>query len=304
MKQKRVVLFLLILTLALPMAMFSQEIINPMTSKEKSADILEYIQITNNKYASPKNRIQLFKSQGTDFKKLLSLAIFSRLNDTAEYNKLRMDKSFPDRRRKFTGMESKLSDLFFEPKLYRDFEFKYKKYLLRDLYRAPLVFCGTITKLDTICNFLGRPISRVQISNITKFNKYYATNVDDKKMEFIYSPFHSMTGNNSWLINPEEEFPDQFEDVFNYKRFHYLEVGKRYLVYLSALPTDDSDCFLEMPNKPLPYLYVTTKGTECFPIEGNKIIDVNRYFGKKRNIDLDEVKNMLDLVLDEIANWR
>ncbi len=74
------------------------------------------------------------------------------------------------------------------------------------------------------------------------------------------------------------------------------------LVFILA-QNNGSKCLRYTPDGDLPYLHVTTVGTECFPVEQSELIDVNGYFGKGNRVAIEEVKSTLDSVMDEIVSW-
>ncbi len=292
---------LLVVVCMYPYLGYSQEIFNPVAPREKGKDIVEYIQTVEKRLSKKNSRNRLSNVNSSVYKELFARLCFSRLNNPQEFFRLFRDENRRPLMNEFTHVRGVVQELFLSKELYQDFDFPFQKYHLRDLYWAPFVLLGTIAKIDTLCS---RPVViKYQISDIEMINKYYAPDVRNRKIEFLFSTFHRGLGAKSWLVDPGKASIYEDTDVWSYRKSHDLTLNSRYLLFL--MPTfGTSECSTKHGLDNLLYLHITTLGDECFPVVRSSLIDNNRYWGPEEEISLDEVKAMIHSILDEISSWR
>ena len=138
-------------------------------------------------------------------------------------------------------------------------------------------------------------------------NTYYKADLSDKKIAFVMSPAHYMRAP-AWFINYDTVSNDTWEglnDVFiGMPIRHRFDVGSRVAVFLSGRP-NKFNCLQALNNGDanLPTLHFPATGGRGFPVEGDYVVDVNRYFSQSEKISIEDVKTKITSIMDEVANW-
>lgn len=244
------------------------------------------------------------------WKEVYSLSVLARMHNPFEYHQLYKAHQFDTDAQRHLLLYNVPQYLWGEKKHYKAFKFKYPQYMLMDLFHAPFVFVGTLTSVDSLCRssvFAGT-VMKIELSDVRSVHKYYDENLTDKKLIFLSPGFYA--GNvPSWIIDPEKDLGDDWP-TDSWQKFgldieapgHDFVIGKRYIVFLKG-KNNKFVCTQETGYDLLPSLYTTALRNTCFPVEGTRVVDVNRYFGKGESIEFGELESVLNSVFDEIVSW-
>ena len=297
---------LLGMILTIPVVLHSQEFLNPLEQREKGEEILEFTKSVKG-LSIHKTRLAKFANSpnSTEFKKLFSLRLLAMINNPLELIELDKNEDLNSLR-----VRGGMGHLFRDKDQYLQLDFSHKKYFLYDLVWGPFFIIGTITKVDTPCYApsFRVPAIKYEMSNLINMNTYYKADLSDKKIAFVTSPTHYVKSP-AWLINYDAGSDDTWEglnDVFiGMPIRHRFDVGSRVAVFLSGGP-NNFNCLQALNNGDAnwPSLKFPATGGRGFPVEGDYIVDVNRYFGQGDKISIEDVKTKITSVMDEVANWR
>ena len=291
--------------LTIPVVLHSQEFINPLEQREKGEAILAFAKSVKG-LSIHKTRLAKFANSpnSTEFKKLFSLRLLAMINNPLEL--IELDKNEDPT---FNMIGGSILALFQDKDQYLQLDFSQKKYSLYDLWLGPFFVIGTITKVDTPCYApsFGVPAIKYEMSNLINMNTYYKADLSDKKIAFVMSPAHYIRAP-AWFINYDTVSNDTWEglnDVFiGMPIRHRFDVGSRVAVFLSGTP-NNFNCLQALNNGDAnwPSLKFPATAGMGFPVEGDYIVDVNRYFGQGQKISIEDVKTKITSIMDEVANW-
>ena len=261
----------------LPLKTFAQDKIHLIQPQVKSVEFIQYCNIIDSKQIDNRN----FKNLDfQEMKKLVALNFIARLKNPVEFFKI-PSKTNPNVRI-YT-----IAGNFFNDDVFHNFEFE-NKHILRDLYYAPCVIIGSITSIDTLFSSKDDfpspyQIIKYEMKILDNVYQYQSPDLIDKKIDFLFS-----TGHRIWGSISNQKFI----------------IGNQYLIFLSITPYDFKNEIEKEEDKNLPLLSIVSSGNEYFRLQDNYLFDKKNYFAKGKKVEINEIKSLINSLIQEIANWR